>query len=404
MRDLWDLPVADATDAAVAALGRTWLAYGGFQTAAGDHLKATLAEAPDLPLGRLTRGSFLMLFGRLDLQGKAASDLAAVRADLPPREAVYRAGLEHWIAGRFESAAAVYQSHLAAHPRDFLAVKLLQYLLFYLGDGAAMAAASSATFPSWDESVPGSAFIHGCRAFDLEEAGERDDAERIGRAAVAREPRDIWGTHAVAHVMEMQGRAAEGIAWLEGLEQNWIGINPFIGHVWWHKALFHLTLGQLDAALALHDGAVAGADSDETLDLANAISLLWRLERRGVAIGDRWEPLITRARRRAAEQLLPFLDLHLALGFASGGAREDLAQLRQRIDAKAADASTTSGRVHAAVGRTVVAALTAMAEGDRQTGVSLLVPALRQLDQIGGSHAQRDVFWQVAGPSAYGAS
>src|ERR1700732_3935467 len=30
-------------------------------------------------------------------------------------------------------------------------------------------------------------------------------------------------------------------------------------HIWWHKALFHLELGQYDAALALYDGPMHDA-------------------------------------------------------------------------------------------------------------------------------------------------
>ena len=37
-------------------------------------------------------------------------------------------------------------------------------------------------------------------------------AEDTGRHALELTPRDPWAIHAVAHVMEMQGRLADGIA------------------------------------------------------------------------------------------------------------------------------------------------------------------------------------------------
>jgi len=40
--------------------------------------------------------------------------------------------------------------------------------------------------------------------------------------------------------MEMQGRRAEGIAWLEALEPHWEGGNNLMHHLWWHRAMYHL--------------------------------------------------------------------------------------------------------------------------------------------------------------------
>ncbi|MDX2102665.1 MAG: hypothetical protein SF002_09000 [Alphaproteobacteria bacterium] len=398
--DRWGLPIAEASVAVAGHLGDAWLAYGALRQSAGDHLKAAFADGAEVPLVRLSRAAFLMLFARADFAAKAAADLALVPASLPAREAAYRDAVQAWIDNRFEAAAERLKEHLAIAPTDFLAVKLQQYLLFYLGSGAAMAAASQRLIDAWGDAVPGSALIYGCRAFDLEEAGALAEAEMIGRAAVEREPLDLWGTHAVAHVLEMQGRAVEGLAWLSQCEPHWQGANPFIGHVWWHRALMLLTLGRVDEALDLYDGAVAGSGSDDTLDLANAVSLLWRLQRHQAPIGDRWQRLALICRRRAMDVMLPFLDLHLALAFAEAEQEADLSDLVGRIAARCHD-DTTAGRVHKAVGHRVATALLAMARGHRAEGLAALVPALEDLTAIGGSHAQRDVFWQVAITAAH---
>ena len=54
------------------------------------------------------------------------------------------------------------------------------------------------------------------------------------------ERRDGWAVHAVAHVMEMQGRIDEGARWLAERETDWSPDNGFAFHNWWHLALFHL--------------------------------------------------------------------------------------------------------------------------------------------------------------------
>ena len=58
-------------------------------------------------------------------------------------------------------------------------------------------------------------------------------------------------------------------------------------HNWWHLALFLIDLDRGDEALALYDarvGRVEGFSEDQI----NAVSLLARLELRGVDVGDRW--------------------------------------------------------------------------------------------------------------------
>ena len=54
----------------------------------------------------------------------------------------------------------------------------------------------------------------GCRCFALEEAGQYEEAEPIERGAIDINGNNIWAEHAVAHVLEMQGRRREGIDWI----------------------------------------------------------------------------------------------------------------------------------------------------------------------------------------------
>ena len=59
--------------------------------------------------------------------------------------------------------------------------------------------------------------------------------------------------------MEMQGRAEDGIGWMIAREPHWSGDDNFFKvHNWWHRALYHLDLGQADEVLALYDGPIRG--------------------------------------------------------------------------------------------------------------------------------------------------
>src|SRR5438552_13142405 len=96
-------------------------------------------------------------------------------------------------------------------------------------------------------------YLAGDHAFGLEEAGDYTRAEDESRAAAELEPFSFWPHHTVAHVMEMTGRPEDGMGWMTAREPLWSTpghMNQV--HIWWHKALFHLELGQYDAALALY--------------------------------------------------------------------------------------------------------------------------------------------------------
>ena len=79
-------------------------------------------------------------------------------------------------------------------------------------------------------------------------------AEALGRAAVAANPKDVWGIHAVGHVLEMQGRDEEGIAWYEAREADWAAPGCYFAvHNAWHLALYHVDREDPAAALAVYD-------------------------------------------------------------------------------------------------------------------------------------------------------
>src|SRR6185295_12547890 len=95
----------------------------------------------------------------------------------------------------------------------------------------------------------------------------------------------------VTHVMEMQGRVAEGMAWLEGREADWSIDNALAYHNWWHLALYHLDLGDTARALELYDSRIRPQSSQVVLEMLDASALLWRLHLRSVAVGERWREL-----------------------------------------------------------------------------------------------------------------
>lgn len=112
----------------------------------------------------------------------------------------------------------------ADHPRDVLALRAGHQVDFFTGNAALLRDRIAArALPAWDDLMPGSHAVHSAHAFGLEENADYAGAEKAGRHAVFLDPRDGWGQHAVAHVMEMQCRQKDGIARMRGNEAGWTG-------------------------------------------------------------------------------------------------------------------------------------------------------------------------------------
>jgi len=396
--DCRGLPVTAANADAVAAFDATVDAYLGFARDTGDRLKATLKADPAMPLAHVLRGAFFLLMGKPGLLAKAAEASAAANRALDgatTREQRHAAALAAWCKGDFEGALREWEAVLAEAPRDVMALKLAHYLHFYLGDAAAMRDSVAHALPGWNESLPGYAAVLGMHAFGLEESGAYAEAERTGRHAVELNPDDPWAVHAVAHVLEMQDRARDGVAWIRGLERRWDACNNFRYHLWWHLALMHLGLGEAEAALALYDERVWDPASDEYLDLCNDAALLQRLELAGLDVGDRWAAVAGKARGQLAARILVFIDAHYALALAAANDGQAAAELVGAVRACASGGAGTTAAVAAEVGADLCEGLLAYRAGDFGTAVERLAPLRARLRRIGGSHAQRDLFGQI---------
>lgn len=361
----------------------------------GPDLNAVLAAAPDFALGHAVRGMSCLMLARSEMvaaaRGAHGDALAALaRQPATPREVAYVDALGDWLRGRPSAAADRMQRVLDAHPRDALAMKLVQGIHFIQGRAGAMRASVEGIADAWADH-PARGFLLGCHAFALEETGEYAAAEAVGRAGVDLCPDDAWGLHAVAHVHEMTARAGDGLRWLSGREGSWAHCNNFRFHVWWHRALMHLDLGQHEAALDLYDRDIRAERTDDYRDIANAASLLSRLEIEGVAVGNRWDELAELSERRAVDGCLAFADLHYLLALLGGERDAAAATLIARM-ARTAPHAGDAAAVIAHPGHRTAMGVQAFAAGDYSTAWVHLRAARADLPRVGGSHAQRDIF------------
>ncbi|MFM2390514.1 MAG: hypothetical protein RLZZ437_2069 [Pseudomonadota bacterium] len=364
----------------------------------GPNLNAVIAAAPDFALAQAIRGISCLLLGRSEMVQVAREALAlartASRNSAPTaREMAYVDALDDWLHGRPTAAAQRMQGVLDQYPRDALAMKMVQAIHFVMGRPHEMRKSVESVLPHWDDH-PARGYLLGCHAFTLEETGEYVAAEQAGKQGIALAPQDAWGLHAVAHVYDMTARAAEGLAWLDGREESWSHCNNFRFHVWWHRALMYLDLGQFDAALHLYDAEVRAERTDDYRDISNAASLLSRLEIEGVDIGHRWDELADLAENRATDGCLAFADLHYLLSLI-GGERDAAAARLVAGMAAARPSDGESKKIIAHPGLKIAQGLQAFAAGEYAVAWLHLQHTQAELCQIGGSHAQRDVFARI---------
>ncbi len=308
-----------------------------------------------------------------------------------PREQRFVQAVKAWVDADMARAIALHEEQAREHPRDLASLKLGQYHLFNRGDSPGMLRLALAALPAAGD-VP---YLHGMLAFGWEQCHLLTQAEAAARRAIQLRRKEPWAHHALAHVLLTQGRIREGQAFLADVSDTWTGLNSFmVTHNWWHQALFALELDDHTEVLRLYDTQVWGVVKDYSQDQINAVSLLARLELAGVDVGHRWQDLGGYLAVRTADHVLPFLDMQYLYGLARAG-RPEADMLMRNIEAHAATVPPADRDAWQRVGLPASRGLIAHARGDWPRAAHELGSALPRLVEIGGSHAQRDLFAQV---------
>ena len=385
---------APALDASESALWRMLSFYG----APLDDLDAAIAADPRWILPRLMQAGFLLSLTEPALVGAANATLDAAEAlagNGNDRERAHLAALRLLVAGDWSGAGDAWQHVLDDHPRDALALQWAHLFDFYRGDAARLGERIGRALPAWSESEPLLPYVLGQHAFGLEETGRYCEAEDTGRRALAGAARVPWAIHAVAHVMEMQGRHDEGSAWMAEWRPHWGEGNGFSGHLGWHEALFALERLDHEGGLAIFDRYLRVDQNEITLQRVDAASLLWRLALQGADVGARWSLLLAAwPLESEVAGLSAFNDVHTLLALIGAG---DLvrAERWQQLSLDRAEAGGPWNRtVSQDIAAPLMRGLLAFARGRDDEAIDTILP-LRPASRLGGSHAQRDVIDQT---------
>src|SRR5262249_929438 len=150
--------------------------------------------------------------------------LAAVEASHPDIDGLahrHAAAARAWLNGDQLGAAVLYGAILTDWPQDVVALAAAHSLDFHLGRRIVMRKRIAKVLPAWTADMVGYASVIAMYAFALEESGQYRRAEKMARRALALDPGHPGAIHVVVHVMEMQGRIHDGLAFLASTKAAW---------------------------------------------------------------------------------------------------------------------------------------------------------------------------------------
>lgn len=354
-----------------------------------------VTEDPDLAMAHALRAGLAIMSserGAQPLLADALANLERLGSRLNERERGHAAAARAWMDGDFELSLRRYHQVSLDNPRDLLALQVGHIGDFFLGRSQMLRDRVAQVLPHWDASVPGYGFVLGMYAFGLEQTMAFSRAEDAGRRALELNRRDSWAVHAVAHVMETQGRVQEGIDWLEGRQGDWVPDSGFAYHNWWHLALFHLELGDHARVLDIYDKLIRPKTTNVAYENVDAAALLWRLSLRGVDVGDRWQSVADGWEPLCEEAYYAFNDVHAVMAFIGAHRSEALARTLAAMERRLSQLDAgTNWMMTRDVGLPLARALVAFDRGDHAEAIARLMAVRPIAHRFGGSHAQRDI-------------
>lgn len=387
-----------SAEALVATERALWRMMSFYGTPVDDLAQAHAAD-PDWPLPLLMHAGFLLSLtepsvacGALALLDRAERMIARANH----RERDHFVALHTLLAGDWHGACRAWEAILLYHPRDALALQWAHLFDFYRGDATNLRQRVARVLPEWDEADPLHPYVLGQYAFGLEECQLYAQAEETGRRALSGDAKVPWAIHAVAHVMEMQGRHREGAAWMSQWHGDWAEGNGFAGHLGWHQALFALEALDLAEALRLFDAHLRADPTQITLQRLDASSLLWRLHLLGADCGPRWGALAAGwDLSEHAAGVYPFNDLHALLALIGAGDIKRAHAWAQQVAMHAERSGGSNRAIARDVGGPLMRGMLAFAHARFDAAIETLYPVRALASRFGGSHAQRDLIDQT---------
>lgn len=391
--DVFGAPISSDNGASISAFNKAAVLLLAYDPDPVAELNAALENDPEFVMGRCLRAGIYLMASDQRYQEPMAEDLRhlqTVKGRANDRESQHIRAISLWNQGDRAGTSIAYADILLQYPRDLCALQIGHQVDFLLGTAGLMRDRPARALPHWSETDDHYPYVLGMLSFGLEEANQYAEAERAARHCLHLNPRDTWGTHALAHCLEMQGRTSEGIAFLERTESNWYRKNELAIHNRWHLALYYLEIVEYGLALNLHDRYMAVTPKSALMDLHDSAALLWRLMLHGVPLADRWRGVADRYEEVIDQAYFAFTDLHAMMAFAATGRESQSLAVIDALRYRANDPGLRGLAIRAA-GLPAVQGIHAFGRGDYASAKTHLSVARPWSHLLGGSVAQRDI-------------
>ena len=394
LRDSRQIPVSYPDHDAIDALEHAHESYLAFRGDPLEEINRVIEEHPRFILGYLFKAAYLTQILETRVRDELVSTVAAaskLAADANEREALHLQAVMAWVAGDIHQAVREWESALTKYPHDLLALQLIHLTHVLFGDIAGQRDVVARVFSLWSEEVTGFEFVLGFYAFGLEENRDFPRAEEMAMRSLELRADNPYAVHAVCHVMDMQGRQADGLRFMYEHLATW-SKSGFVIHLWWHTALLHLYQQDFDRVLDVYDNnlRLSQEDSDRYEEF-DATALLWRLELANVDVGKRWSELAGRWAPSAGDTLYAFNNVHAMMAFAADSREEEMQRLLTANESYVDHAAGANVAAIRDVGLPFCRAIRNFQKKNYSECVEQLLPTRNKTDLLGGSYVQRDI-------------
>jgi hypothetical protein len=203
---------------------------------------------------------------------------------------------------------------------------------------------------------------------------------------------DAGQAHVMAHRMLDEGRHELGHrllgAWLDGRDGR-DGSGSDWSHIQWHMAVFEIAVGRWEDARRRFETNILPVAARTYDALTDAPAILWRLQlsaSRPVTLP--WEPVRATAAERLTRPSGPYVELHCLLALSGAG---DVEGLDRWVHGRS---ETLDSRAKLLTQMGV--GLRALAAKDYELSAVVLASAVPKVSVLGGSHAQNQLFKDIA--------
>jgi hypothetical protein len=352
-------------------------------------LDRALAADPEFAAAHIAKARLCQVQARIPDAKAAAATARALAARVTPREARHIETIALAVDGNGPAALALLEEHIAAYPRDGLALSLALGVFGLLGFSGridhheAQLALLEKLAPHWGEDWWFLTYLGWARIELGDIARGAAEVER----ALEGNPRNAFAAHARAHGYYEAGDPDSGATFVEGWLPHYARESQLHCHLSWHLALFELARDNPERARELYADSIRPAMSHAPplFNLADAGSFLWRwrIYEVGGDLGS-WDEVAAHARRHFPQAGIHFADVHAVL--------VEEAKMTERRIARSEERVARGLQPQGPVVPDLCAGAAAFARGDYAEAVVHLGAAMPELARIGGSHAQREVF------------